>query len=571
MIKTKQRTRRTTTIEKLSLTYGLAELPSSQHRAGLAGLVIILRWLERQPEFKRKREAGAICRLTHLDERGATIELNQAGVEALFDEIYAASLEEQERPQPFKNKQKEIIPPLREEEREEVDQKGKVKKKKVYIYEVVVPAGSFLADPKYDKSSDGKNGLWIKLWRDMVWSILRGVPSTRRPFEARAEGTYKEDAVSVWQQLIQPEDFTVDLPSTYFLGAQASNAENVPFKDRARFQFLLHFWLFVAQIYVPQVTSFKKEKDEEGKTKWVERRDFIGYALAIPDIANLKWFCDEFLDILSSRGIEKSGYRPRDCIVDLAVESALDVMKRLRDRLKQKTGEKFEMVVFGMDVIHTEKQGNNVRVLSTARLDPEESMLDEYTQIRENFWSPLFRQQSLLNLVNHQPWYVGFDALLCTLPYEQTIGNDYFRRDVRHKMKSVVTQDSIMDEETLVENSTDIETLVFRLVSNYVNRKLKAKYDLEWKVEWKGLKNEELHQRADYKDYADKRSKIAKSAFLDIRSRTEQMDFINYFVSSLCSVPQHMKTQDYVDLTRALYQDTDRIRTLTLLALSANG
>lgn len=559
MARTKQRTQNTATIEKLSLTYGLAELPSSQHRAGLAGLVTILRWLERQPEFKQKREQGVICQLTHLDEKGATIEINQTGVEALFDEIYAASTEEQERPQLLKNKQKEIIPPLREEEREVTDEKGKVKKKKVYIYPVVVPAGSFLADPAYDKSSDGKNGLWVKLWRDMVWNILRGVPATRKPFEARAEGNYKEDAASVWQQLIQPEDFTVDLPSTYFLGAQASNAENVPFKDRARLQFLLHFWLFAAQIYVPAVV------DNEGK------RNFVGYALAIPDVANLKWFCDELPDILSSRSIEKSGYRPRDCIVDLAVESALDVMKRLRDRLKQKTGEKFETIVFGIDVIHTEKQGNNVRVLSTTRLDPEESMLDEYAQIRENFWSPLFRRQSLLNLVNHQPWYVGFDALLCTLPYEQTIGNDYFRRDVRQKMKSVVNQEPPMDEATLLERSTDIETLVFRLVSNYVNRKLKAKYDLEWKAEWKGLKNEDLNQRADYKDYAEKRSKIAKSAFLDIRSRTEQVDFINYFASGLCSVPQHMKTEAYVDLTRALYQETDRIRTLTLLALSANS
>jgi CRISPR-associated protein Cmx8 len=67
------------------------------------------------------------------------------------------------------------------------------------------------------------------------------------------------------------------------------------------------------------------------------------------------------------------------------------------------------------------------------------------------------------------------------------------------------------------------------------------------------------------------KAKVAKSAFLDIRSRTEQMDFVNYFVSSLCSVPQHMTSEDFVDLTKALYQETDKIRALTLLALSANS
>jgi len=35
--------------ELLELDYSLAELPSAQHRAGLAGLVMMVRWLERAP------------------------------------------------------------------------------------------------------------------------------------------------------------------------------------------------------------------------------------------------------------------------------------------------------------------------------------------------------------------------------------------------------------------------------------------------------------------------------------------------------------------------------------------
>jgi CRISPR-associated protein Cmx8 len=63
------------------------------------------------------------------------------------------------------------------------------------------------------------------------------------------------------------------------------------------------------------------------------------------------------------------------------------MMKRLRDRLTQTTGEKLaDDLVFGIDVIHTEKQGNNIRILSSTRLDPEESMLDHYAQIRDGFW-----------------------------------------------------------------------------------------------------------------------------------------------------------------------------------------
>lgn len=538
------------TVDVLNLDYQLAELPSSQHRAGLAGLVLIIRWLERQREFTEKVKNGAICKLTRLDDKGATLELNQTGLEYLFDEIYDASLEEQERNQLLKKRTKEVIQPLREEEKEETDPKtNKTKTKKVYIYPVVVPKGSFLSDPSYDKSSDGKNGLWIKLWRDMVWSILRGVPATRKPFEARAEGQYNDDAIKVWQQLIQPEEFTVDLPSTYFLGAQANNAENIPFKDRARLQFLLHFWLFAAQIYVPEVI------DNEGK------RNFAGYAIAIPDIFKLKRFCERLSRLLSERSIEKSGYLPRDCIVDLAIESALDIMMRLTERLTQSTGEqKTASTVLGIDVIHTEKQGNNIRILGASRLNPENLMINEYIRIRNQYWSPLFRKQRLLNLVNHSPWYSGFDSLLCTIPYKQITENEYFKHDVREALNN---EESAMTEQTETKMEPNIEELVFELVKNYVKRKFYSKYELTWS-NVKGNPKEE-------KEYNEKKEKIAKSAFLDVRSRTEKMDFINYFVSSLCSVPQHMKSEDYVSLTKALYEDTERIRTLTLLALSANS
>ena len=536
------------TVDVLNLDYQLAELPSSQHRAGLAGLVLIIRWLEKQPEFREKN--GAICKLTRLDDKGATLELNQTGLEALFDEIYDASLEEQERNQLLKKRTKEVIQPLREEEKEETDPKtNKTKTKKVYIYPVVVPKGSFLSDPSYDKSSDGKKGLWIKLWRDMVWSILRGVPATRKPFEARAEGQYNDDVIKVWQQLIQPEEFTVDLPSTYFLGAQANNAENIPFKDRARLQFLLHFWLFAAQIYVPEVI------DNEGK------RNFVGYAIAIPDIFKLKRFCERLSRLLSERSIEKSGYLPRDCIVDIAIESALDIMMRLTERLTQSTGEqKTASTVLGIDVIHTEKQGNNIRILGTSRLNPENLMINEYIRIRNQYWSALFRKQRLLNLVNHSPWYSGFDSLLCTIPYKQITEYKYFKHDVREAFKK---EEFTMTEQTATKTETNIEELVFELVKNYVKRKLYSKYGLTWSNVKEKPKEE--------KEYNEKKEKIAKSAFLDVRSRTEKMDFINYFVSSLCSVPQHMKSEDYVSLTKALYEDTERIRTLTLLALSANS
>src|SRR5574341_1306803 len=320
-------------VEVLELNYSLAELPSSQHRTGLAGLVLMVQWLKRHGTHK------GICDIIRRDARGSVLRINQEGLIALFNEVYAASKEEQERSQPLKNKQKELIPPLREESRLEVDPKsGKEKTKTVYIYPAIVPKGAFLID--VDPSASGDKGLWVKLWRDVLWSIFRGVPATRKPFEDRATGEQTKDAAKVWADLLQPSDYPVELPSTYFIGAQAVNAENVPFKDRARFQFLLHFWPYVAQIYIPEVI------DNEGK------RQPVGYALAIPDIANLDLFCEELPQVLHARGVDSAGYRPKESIVDLAVESALDMLRRLRERLALSA--RLHDLVLGVDVVHVD-------------------------------------------------------------------------------------------------------------------------------------------------------------------------------------------------------------------------
>ena len=263
---------------------------------------------------------------------------------------------------------------MREATRTEIDPKsGREKTKTVYIYPVVIPKGAFLVD--VDPSAHGDNGLWIKLWRDVIWSIFRGVPATRKPFEDRANGEQAKDAADVRADLIQPYDYPIELPSTYFIGAQAVNAENVPFKDRARFQFLLHFWPYAAQVYVPAVHN------NEGKTP------FVGFALAIPDVANLELFCEELPQVLRARGVDPAGYRPRESVVDLAIESALDMLKRLRERLiLHSAAQSTSDLVLGIDVVHVEKQGNNIKTLNVARLDPERSMIDDYTRIKASLW-----------------------------------------------------------------------------------------------------------------------------------------------------------------------------------------
>ena len=534
--------------EILTIEYNLAELPSSQHRAGLAGLVLMVEWLKNEPDKK------GVCEISNLNETSATLEINKEGLQFLFDKTYAAAAEEFERDKPFKNKAKEIVPPLREIEREVTDNNGRVKIKTFYVYPQVIPHGAFLVD--YDRS---ENKIWMKLWRNMIWSILRGVPATRRPYNERSEGEFTDDADKVWDELNRPADYTVELPSTYFIGAQASNAEDVPFKDRARFQFLLHFWSFAAQIYIPITWNYDR------KTKRESPKD-VGYSLVIPDVANLEAFCEELPFVLQSRQNEIFGYRPKDSVVDVAAEGGLDLLSKINQRLAMKVNRDIEDLVLGVDVVHLEKQGNNIRLWATNRIDPNLLHIDRYANAKQKFKNQLFSKRTILNILSDKDWFYGFDLLLSKTDSEQTIGNSFFRNDVRKAFEEAgvnITGGNNMDETTKAVPKK-LEEIIYKLVRTYILSKVDSKYQLSWnKV--KGTSEEEKYNKM--------KGKIAREAFLAVRSRTDE-DFVEYFTSTICSFHQFSLNGEGFDLiAQALYDYEDRakVRTLTMLALSANG
>lgn len=550
----------------LTLTYSLAELPSAQHRAGLAGLKLMVDWLRRQGEVR------GVCEIVSCNNQGLSLRIDREGLAQLFDEVYAARQEEQRVNQLRKDKSKNVVSPIREADvpvldkqgQPVVDRSGQPKTKKAYYYPAIVPKAALLVDLEPGKRKDG---LWVKLWRNMVWNILRGVPATRAAFEDRANGQATKDAAETFEDLSRGPMHSVALPSTYFLGAQQSTAENVTWKDRARYQFLLHFWPFVAQIYVPRVLVDAK-KDE---------KRFIGYAIAIPDVGMLELFCKAWKRMMQARTEEPLGYRPKQAVIDLALESALDMTKRIGEQLSDEEARKITAsVVLGIEVFHMNKEGNNVRLLSVDRLCPEAAHIDEYARIRSACWDHVFRRQRLLNLVKQRPWFAGFDALAATLPYKtQFFGSSLFRHDAatlfaQKRKKMSQTEPSPNPVNELTASRDWIASLVYRIARGYVHRKVKSKYGLEWKSEW--MKWEKLppaEQRAR-KEFIEKQEKVASDAFLAVRGRTGT-DFLEYFGGTLCSVPQAISGADFRRLEEKFKSEEGRneVRVLTLIALSA--
>jgi CRISPR-associated protein Cmx8 len=532
--------------ETLTLRWNLHELPSSQHKAGLAGLALWVRYLPQLGEVQ------GMCKLTQLSDTSLELQVDRAGAQHLFDKVYAADVEEVERDKKFQKKLAEggkvDVEPRREVIRTIADKKGKAQEKTFFVYEQTIPRGALIAD--WD---EGAAKLWLKLWRDMVWSILRGVPATREPYDARAEKREATDGAEAWDELQRAAEQGVELPSTYYLGAQAKSAENVGFRDRAKNRFLLHFWPFTAAIYVPAVI------DREGK------REFKGFVLAIPDIVRLEDFIERWSDFARRRGDRADGYRPREAVVDVAAEAALELASRMYWLIEQ--GKVPTAPWIGsVDTYHLEKDGNNVRIRSVSRIDLHRSYVDDYRHAREHYWSPLFRRQVILNILGHARWWHGFGALCATSPKELTIEDrKTFAHDCREAFKK---------ERTMSENEPDAlkdrNKLIFEIVRTYVFGKLKSKYGLEWNPSW-GSDSERAENGEGKKEaYNDKKEKIAREAFLAVRSRTGS-DFVTYFTGTLCSVHQRIGPKGYHIVAQALQDDDslEEVRSLTLLALAA--
>lgn len=548
----------------LELRYTLSALPSSQHKAGLAGLVLLVQWLATQPT-----ELVHTLEVRELGPDGAVLRVDRAGLGRLFDELYDATHEDAEVDAPRKDKQGKVVEPKGTVEREvkEKGKEGKSKRKTYYLYEVTVPRARWVLAHDETREGTSELGAWTKLWRDMLWNTFRTMAANREPFEARADKRDAGDAGTLWEQLCGDEGAAVELPSTYFLGAQGVHADGMSFRDLARQQLLLHCWPYAAQVYVPQDYDVLEAKSSAA-----------GFALVIPEVANLQDFVELLPDVLRARGREvlraketNRLYRPRAALVDLAVQSGLEVALQLRRELARREGGKQSAsAVTALDVAHVQRDGNNVRLRSWDRVTPREDLERRYEVCRERYLDTLFRRQRIANLVRGRRWFEGFDRLCETTSYKkQCVGSAFFAHDARLAFEELEVRIKERNKDMTegeAKPPRDLETLLYQSVRGYLERRTRQRARLDEDSKFEAIKAnpEQLARYKEAKEHA------AREAFLAVRSRTGA-DFVAYFAGSLRSAFGFLRPEEYQLLAQALRAQSEEVRTLTLLAISAHG
>jgi CRISPR-associated protein Cmx8 len=403
---------------EIELSYDPFALPTAQHRAGLAGLRVLI-------ESMRRRRIEPLPELSINNDGRATLRFTEESLQNLFDDLYDAGWDDRrsnEKPQGKK---------IRNVRRIEMDESAPTTNRRrwIYTFEAVAPKGAFLR-------ALGMPDPWLKLWREAIWyTLCGGSPQTRIPYEQRAEGKHVKKAEDAWEDLQKFRQakaknrlHCVRIAGSLFIGAQAENAERVPFQGRADEAFLLRFWPVVMGLYRPETI------DREGQTK------FVGYVLAVPEVSDLEGFVQVFPDTIASLGNEMIRFGlPREAVISLPQEGGLEYMHHLMSlaRAKAQRGETAHNVA-AIEVYHLKppdytKNERMVRIIGADRVTAATALLEKYEAIRGHYHDPLFKRQIILNLLLGEPWHGGFDCVFAQNDFGRFIGSqaERFSRDAR--------------------------------------------------------------------------------------------------------------------------------------------
>lgn len=550
--------------DTIIIEYDLFTLPTAQHKAGLAGLLLMIQTLEARNILPAPE--------AEVSATKAIVSFTRESLQIVFDDLYDAQWIETSSKQKWKDKE-----PKRLEERE-IQENGKTRREKVFIYDAVQPKGAFLR-ALYTED----DGIYVKLWRDMLWSILRGIPATRNVYEERADKKPSSLARDFWTSLEKArlhqgkgKILTESFSSSIFVGAEDANAERVPFRGTVEHNLLLHFWLIVTLIYVPRVSSLEKGI-EQG---WRIRRDDFGYVLAIPEPSDLNEFLSECRELLKKLDPQPYGFRPRSSVIDLYEEAGLEYLYHFLKNRLAKTKDSF-FSLSAVELYHLQKQGNRIRQLNSERLLPKGKTLREYEHLREAWSNPFYKSMRLRNLLDGLRWYERSDGVFHRYPKPLFIysaekspkGIRFFGKDV-NAVYSLIQNDLRMSLEggSMSEDDLDnqLALRIYQLIRTYVNHKTEEKSGTKFK-DFQKLRDEKNPKKILYpQEYREAREKVCSDAFLAIRGRRDQ-DFVEYFTGTVCSVPQYMPETDYLAIAGILMQDWERIKVLSMLALSAHS
>src|SRR5204863_739849 len=197
------------------------------------------------------------------------------------------------------------------------------------------------------------------------------------------------------------------------------------------------------------------------------------------------------------------------------------------------------------------KLGNNVKMLSFARVADRTGLVADYNHIKTSFRNPLFRVSLMEALIREEPWHVGMIELFAEYPWPFFIEGDdtpkylpRFGRDAKDQLHAFYKDidDMKLDEMNEEERLKHLSLIVQRLVKQYVDGRAEAKTGKKVKDFPKRMVDDR-ERRIYPKEFREAQQRVCSDAFLAMRSRHDQ-DFVEFVAGSLCSVAQFLRLDE---------------------------
>ena len=116
-------------------------------------------------------------------------------------------------------------------------------------------------------------------------------------------------------------------------------------------------------------------------------------------------------------------------------------------------------------------------------------------------------------------------------------------------------------------SETPPSLLIHRVVRTYLYEKTKEKSSIDPE---KFKEGDRINWEKVPPAFGEAKRKLAEGIFLEFRSRRDHA-FVAHFVATFCSAKQYLSERDFCVVADHLMQQTEDVKTLTLLALSANS
>lgn len=374
-------------LREYTLEYDLWSLPTLQHRCGLGGLVVLLEFLragevDGRPEFE-------------LGPGSLRLSLTPDSLLCLFNLLYEGLLVARVRGSKPRGEYEEFR-----------DDSGR----KLFRYSTERPAGRWLFEGYKGGAEEAvAQGLdpWHELWQDSLWLTFRGIPATRKIYQAQANRARL--AEEFWEKFGQSsvgEPVIQDIASTIYVGAQAKSAEGLEFEGTPEEVLLLHFAHALAQPYTVMTV------DSQGGVEWP------GWAWVFPEPSDLVRFVQRWPERMSWKPSYDPNFKRRSRVC-APVEGALFCLHQEAQGFEGSS-------LQGAFCTHLQKVGNNIHLRASSYLPYDEILLREYRERVRPLKSFPLRALMIKNLLAGEPLTRGVARLMSRLPLEQCLPFDNY-------------------------------------------------------------------------------------------------------------------------------------------------